>query len=401
VDAIRISSLSHDDAVFLATMVAVSLPFIWIGVSMTLRRLRSAALPLWLVALFFVPVLNVVFFLILSLLPEPAQIGEGHRQRTTFDSVIPESVVGSAALAVLLMGSLGAALVYFSVSMLRTYALGVFVALPFCLGLGAVMIYTHHRARSFGGCVLVSLTAVGLVAFALFALAFEGLVCILMAAPIAIPLAVLGGIVGFFIQRSRSVPANLPSFMLVAVFVPAGLMTIDTIHPETPELYSVASAIRIEASAPKIWQNLIAFPDLPEPEPWLFRIGVSHPIHATIDGAGVGALRECLFSTGTFVERIEVWEENRRMGFSVISKADSMREFSPYNIRPRHLDGYFDPEKAEFTLTANADGSTTLEGRSWYRNSMWPGIYWRLWSDKILHDVHLSVFKHIKKLSEG
>ena len=78
-----------------------------------------------------------------------------------------------------------------------------------------------------------------------------------------------------------------------------------------------------------------------------------------------------------------------------------MVELSPYDIHPRHLDGYFMPERAEFTLTSNADGSTTLQGRSWYRNAMWPGAYWKLWSDKILHDVHDGVFKHLKRLSES
>jgi len=31
---------------------------------------------------------------------------------------------------------------------------------------------------------------------------------------------------------------------------------------------------------------------------------------------------------------------------------------------------------------------------------MWPGPYWRLWSDMIIHRIHLRVFEHIKRLSE-
>ena len=54
----------------------------------------------------------------------------------------------------------------------------------------------------------------------------------------------------------------------------------------------------------------------------------------------------------------------------------------------------------EFRLVRNEDGSTQLEGISWYRNAMWPSAYWQLWSDAILHQVHLRVFNHIKLLSE-
>src|SRR5712691_11690937 len=40
--AVRITSLSRSDAIFLASMLAFALPFVWVGITMTLRRLRSA-----------------------------------------------------------------------------------------------------------------------------------------------------------------------------------------------------------------------------------------------------------------------------------------------------------------------------------------------------------------------
>jgi uncharacterized membrane protein YhaH (DUF805 family) len=400
VDAVRISSLSHDDAVFLVTMVGLSLVFIWVGLAMTLKRLRSAGLPLWLVALFFIPVLNLIFFIVLCFVPPAESSNQRQMGDSALSRVIPESMLGSAVAAVIPMGIIGTGIAYLSVQTIGTYGWGVFVALPFCLGLGAVMIYTFHRPRALGSCVLVSLLAVALVALVLFAVAVEGLICILMALPIGAPLALLGGIIGYLIQRGRLPQTQTTSFMLMAVLLPAGFIGVEGAAPATPKVYDVSTTITINAPASKIWNNLIAFPDLPDPKLLLFQAGVSHPIRATIDGEGVGATRACLFSTGTFIERIDGWEKDKRLAFSVVSKAEAMQELSPYNIHPRHLDGYFDPVRAEFTLHANPDGTTTLEGRSWYRNSMWPAGYWRLWSDKILHDVHQSVFEHLKRLSE-
>src|SRR5678815_4830145 len=46
-----IVGLSPRDVRFYTTLVLVALPFIWVGVVMTLRRLRDAGLPLWLVIL--------------------------------------------------------------------------------------------------------------------------------------------------------------------------------------------------------------------------------------------------------------------------------------------------------------------------------------------------------------
>ena len=60
---------STGDSGYLALMLAISLPFMTAGVMLTLKRLRSVQLSPWLVLLFFVPVIKIIFFLVLCLLP--------------------------------------------------------------------------------------------------------------------------------------------------------------------------------------------------------------------------------------------------------------------------------------------------------------------------------------------
>ena len=43
----------RDDQIFYATMLALALPFLVVGVVLTVRRLRDAGWPLWLVLFFF------------------------------------------------------------------------------------------------------------------------------------------------------------------------------------------------------------------------------------------------------------------------------------------------------------------------------------------------------------
>ena len=401
VEAIRVDRLSTSDARFLLTMVALALPFIWIGLTMTIGRLRSARLPLWLVALFFVPVVNLAFFALLSLVPGGSGDGAPAPEASRLASFIPQDKWGSSAMAVALTGSLGALATYIGVQKLGTYGWGVFVALPFCFGLVSVVIYGYHQPRTLRSCLAVSAISVGIVALALFAFAVEGLICIIMALPVAIPLSLLGGFVGFLVQRHAGTPSEAHSMMILMMLVPFGVIGAEKVGPaETPRM-SVQTSIQIDAPTSKVWQNLIEFPDVGEPPTSLFRFGVAYPIHARITDDGIGTIRQCLFSTGTYVEKITAWEEGRRLGFTVVSGPEGMREWSPYDIHPRHLDGYFVPESAEFRLTATPDGGTQLEGISWYRNSMWPSPYWRLWSDALLHQVHMRVFQHIKKLAES
>jgi hypothetical protein len=405
--AVRINSLQHADAVFLLTMLALSLPFIIVGVVLTLGRLRSAGLPHWLVLAFFLPYANLAFFLLLSVLPAKPE-GNGVAEPSSRGSallgrVVPESTGGSAAMAVGLTALFGIGGTVLSVEVFSRYGWGLFVALPFCLGLFAVLIYGYHRSRGFWSCIGVACLSVGFVALGLLALAFEGLFCIVMAAPIALPLAIMGATVGYYLQKRAWLRSGVPaSLLIVFLFVPL-LMGAESRGPQEPLLNQVSTKLVINAPPEIVWQGLIAFPKLPQPHEWPFRLGVAYPIAATVVGQGVAAQRECQFSAGQFVEPVEAWQVARRLKFRITSEPLLMKEWTPYHeIHPKHLEGhFFQPVEAEFVLTPLPNGRTLLEGRSWYRNKMWPAAYWRLWSDAIVHNIHVRVFEHIKELAEA
>ena len=248
---------------------------------------------------------------------------------------------------------------------------------------------------------MVSALSILLLGMALVFIAFEGLLCITMAAPIALVLAMLGGWIGYVIQRRPLAPGQAPAVLGALVLALPMAMGSEYLNPAEPPLNVVRTAIEIDAPPERVWSNLIAFPAISKPEEWLFRLGVAYPILATIDGRGVGAVRRCQFSTGTFVEAVDLWEEARRLSFSVAVQPPPLKELSPYSdLHPRHLDGYLEPRQAEFRLTPIGNGRTRLEGRSTYRSALWPAEYWQLWSDAIIHRVHARVFRQIKRLSE-
>lgn len=405
--AVRVSSLSSSDRTFLFWMLVLSLPFIWVGVVLTMRRLRAMGLPLWLVALFFAPYLNLVFFLILCIYPsqsaEDLAKPPRARENRTLDKIIPDNQWGSAAIALLISSLAGAAAVFLSVQVVGVYGWGLFVALPFCLGLLSVLIHGYHHPRSLKSCLAVANLSIGLLGLSLLALAIEGAICLLMAAPIGIALGSMGGWAGYWIQRRRwSNLQTQATFSAVLLFVPF-LMGAEALEPRQPQLLEVRTQIEISAPPATIWHFLGSFPTLPPPTEWPFRIGIAYPIRSSLQGSGLDARRECQFSSGEFVEPIRVWDENKRLVFSISGEPPVMEEMSPYgHIHTRHIDGqYFQAQDAEFVLTPLPNGHTLLTGTSRYRNRMWPTAYWRLWSDAIVHQIHLRVFRHIKELSEA
>jgi hypothetical protein len=179
-----------------------------------------------------------------------------------------------------------------------------------------------------------------------------------------------------------------------------GLMAAEVAREPAPDVREVVSVVVVAASPERVWELVLAFPPLSEPDDWLFRAGVAYPLRAELHGQGVGAIRHCIFSTGTFVEPIDRWETPTLLRFRVAEQPEPMREWSPYTIHPPHLDHYLVSRQGQFRVEALADGRTRLEGTTWYTNRMWPAPYWGLWSDHIIHRIHLRVLNHIRTVAE-
>lgn len=290
--------------------------------------------------------------------------------------------------------SLLIALIAAAFGLLRTgtYGFSLFVIAPVLIGALAAWIVRPTTATS---AAAVGALATLLATCSLLAVGLEGLLCIVMALPLSLPLGALGACLVYRANSSKAASGGLATFLLLT---PAGL-TWDS--KATPPVFEVRSAIQIAASPEQVWKHVITFSELPEQREWWFRTGLAYPQRARMVGSGVGAVRYCEFSTGAFVEPIEVWNEPRLLRFRVIANPAPMHEWSPYaQVLPRHLHGYLISKRGQFRLSPLANQRTLLEGTTWYQHGLWPSQYWRWWSDAIIHRIHLRVLNHIRTLAE-
>jgi len=383
-------------------MTALAMPFVYIGVVLTYRRIRDAGLPPWLVCLFFVPVVNLILFVILGILPTRAS-GPAHKdtEGTVLGMFIPRSRLGSAVAALVMTAIPAVGFVALGASALGEYGWGLFIGIPFVVGFNSAVLYGYHEPRSVWDSIVIAFLAMALLGVGLFALAVEGLICILMAAPIALALAIFGAMVGHALHTwidsaSEYGPLTAALFGLLPT-----LMGAEWLIDPQPALREVTTTIEIDAPPEKVWRNVIAFSELPPPREAWFHAGIAYPRRARIDGRGPGAVRHCEFSTGAFVEPIEVWDEPFRLRFGVIDQPPVMEEMMLWpNLQPPHVDHYLVSRAGEFRLTALEGGRTRLEGTTWYTHKLWPAQYWGLWSDSIIHAIHTRVLEHIRGLSE-
>lgn len=402
-------ALPRADRWFFLVMLGVALPFAATGIALTWRRLHDANLSRWLVLLFFVPVVNLVLFSVLSFYPSQIRThSDAAMQPEAPDHDVRRSWFASFTLGVLAGAGTATLLTVATILVFHSYGWGAFVAAPFVAGLMAAWVHglparrTASESMAAGTCTLV----VGFLV--LFVTGFEGLVCLLMAAPLAFMVTALGALLGHSLQldRHRGQPRVRGFEVLPIVSLPLLLMGAERLRPPVPVVHSVTTSLIVDATPAVVWEHVLRFPELAPPTDWLFTSGIAYPVRARIEGAGVGAVRYCEFSTGAFVEPITVWkpptaEREGLLRFAVTHNPPPLREWSWRELDPPHLDGFLMSRQGQFRLVPLDDGCTLLEGTTWYTQEVFPSEYWRLWSDAIIGRIHHRVLNHVAELAES
>jgi hypothetical protein len=153
----------------------------------------------------------------------------------------------------------------------------------------------------------------------------------------------------------------------------------------------VVDEILIHAPPKKVWPKLTSFPAIPSPPRfWLFRLGLPYPVATTAAGDFVTADRQCIFShDAVFKERVVELVPEQKLTFDIVEAP-----------KDPELVGHLTPHRGQFMLRANADGTTTLIGSTWYTLHVRPLWYFDLWTQRIFRSVHLRVMEDIRRRAE-
>jgi uncharacterized membrane protein YhaH (DUF805 family) len=381
----------------------VTVPFLWIAITMTVKRLRDLETTEWYVFLLFVPALNVLFFLLLCFEPGCESMEEARQRGCGFlETLLPRSPLGSAALGALAGALVATVLSWFSIVVLGSYGSTLFLALPFFMGYVAAWLHGYRQPRSPGECSVVALASILLTAALIVGIAFEGIICVAMAIPLAAPLALVGGHLAYLSQKSQALQPR-PTTMLSLLLALPLLAGVESFRSAPVPHHVVHSSVEIAAPPRLVWQRIVAFPSIEEKPHWILRLGMAYPVESKTIGLGLSADRQTRFSTGVSREPILAWEEERHLAFRVSDEPPLMKESSPYGaITVRHLEDHdFRSGRVDFYLSTLPNGHTQLDGWSSYENRMWPTEYWQLWTDEIVRQIQLRVFRQVKRLAEA
>ena len=382
-------------AILQLAFLAVLVMLFWLLVALAFRRTADARLDPWIAAFVMAPVIQVPVILCLCVVP--TRLGDPDEAPPLPRRAEQIFVWRSIAAGVVAGGALTLAAVALGALVFGSYGYGMFVLSPFIIG--AVTAYIGNRSQDLGAqrTLQIVLAALGVGGVALVATALEGIVCIVIAAPLAILLAWLGGLLGRTIANAAQ--GRRSNTVYALALIPLMFSTENLLPAET----DFATVQRIEVAAPpdRVWQALIRMDRIDGELALPFRLGVAYPIRGVIDGAGVGAIRRGEFSTGTALERVTAWEPGRKLAFVVATDVPAMRELSPYeHVHAPHIEGYFRTGETSFVLNEMPDGHTEIVERTAHTLRLDPILYWLPLARWVVAENNARVLASLKHRAE-
>jgi hypothetical protein len=313
------------------------------------------------------------------------------------NNILPSADQPRKWTAILISVGISTLLTVWGIYEIGQYGIALFILTPLFMGLSSTVLYGYDRPLTQRKATGIGFLTLGIFTAGLLVFAIEGVICITMAAPFGLVLTWLGSMLGYLIVTGGA-PNGQAASVILLLIIPLTAFIEKTNSEQA--LIEVTTSVDINADIQTVWKNVIEFPELSEPTEALFKVGIAYPISADIDGQGVGAIRNCNFSTGSFVEPITVWNEPNLLAFDVVENPEPMKELSFWDIDAPHLHDYFVSKRGQFNLIQLPNGQVRLEGTTWYKHDIRPEFYWRLWSNYIIHSIHDRVLNHIKEHSE-
>lgn len=275
------------------------------------------------------------------------------------------------------------------------HAIGILMTLcaPFLQGGITSYMIMRMGAGDVTAAIAGALTSCAILFAGTILFEYEGFMCWFMILPLWAVCLVLGAFVGASAGKAKH--GNYVMLSVTPLVIAASLGGDVMEKPSRDK--TVATSIDIAATPEEIWPHLFNLSDMPEPEWWMFRMGVAYPKGTRTEGQS----RTCVLSTGEMREHIEVSNRGRELQWTVENTPATMKEFNPFgDPHPAHLENSFSVLRGGFRLKPLPDGGTRLEGWTSFRSTLEPDAYWGLWNRKVVYEVQMRMLKEIRTRAE-
>lgn len=280
---------------------------------------------------------------------------------------------------------------------------GFLFLVPLALGFLVVWLGERDAGWSWWQWVVIpwapAFTALG----AALLLAWEGIICIFLWAPLVMIMSSLGGLVAGLWRRwrRRRAPA---SALLGVLLLPFAFAPWESRLSTGDEIRAVETSIDIAADPDTVWNEIVEVRPIARAEQGrrlVHMIGFPHPIEARTIGRGVGSVRHATFEGGVlFVETVTRYEPGKRLSFSIRADPNSI----PQQTLDEHVTvggPYFDVLDGDYAIELLTPATVRLYLTSRHRLSTHFNLYAGAWTDFILRDVQENILDVVRHRAES
>ncbi|NWK98133.1 hypothetical protein DM806_21205 [Sphingobium lactosutens] len=228
----------------------------------------------------------------------------------------------------------------------------------------------------------------------------EGIICVVMLAPLWIASGMVGAYVTY---RMRGRAGDGGTYCMVALALPLVAMQVEPMIPLPQATATVSRSVIVNASPVEIWPLLRGIPDVrPGDGTWTFTqdvLGVPRPIGAHMLGEGIGATRLANWGRQVrFAEHIIDWQPGRSIGWRFDFRGLDAWQFTDRHLMPDSR--YFKVTTGGYRMEPIAPGRTrvTIDTRYWMQTPV--NGYSRLWGEVFLGDIEDNLLALIRQRAE-
>jgi hypothetical protein len=273
------------------------------------------------------------------------------------------------------------------------------------VSLGALVCYLGYKLDQpgkFWALAAPPLT-MALLLFGSLLFKIEAAICVLVATPVVLPFALLGGwIMSLILDRWKDRGGGrlqMAGFLLL----PFVIGPIEEQWEQPHETRVMHNQIEIAASPETIWNHIAEVPAISReeiPDQWIYLLGFPRPVAAILDRPGVGGKRHATFEGDvSFYEVVTHWEPATKLAFTI--KADP--EFIPQTAFDEHIivgGRFYDVLDGTYGIEPLEGGRCRLHLTSTHRLSTRFNAYAGWWSEWVMNQIQGSILEVIRDRCE-
>ena len=288
-------------------------------------------------------------------------------------------------------------------NLLAVMSVSFLVGVPFVMGVTTISMSDLEKVQRLRYRIFMPWLPVVIFFVLTILFAMEGWACWIMALPIWLLAATLGGLTAGYYKLKRARRDGRLKVSLIFL-LPLVLGPVERLIPVSSTRYEAYTSIDIHAGDSSIWANVVRVRTIPASADrgTVTRfLGFPRPVRAELDYAGVGGSRKAVFTGGlVFDEVVKEYEPRRQMCFSIRANPHDI----PSTTMDEHIvigGDYFDVLDGTYRLGQLNDTTCRLHLFSHFELKTDFNFYAGWWAGWIMRDIQNNILQVIKRRAES